>query len=357
MVPLVASTIAFVNALPKKRARHSACRARLDISWEAHPVSVRLRRVPFLEIGFHLVRSLLLFRSALPGLVRLLVRTPVALLPGIVVRPFLAHRASFRWKRLREGDTVVGVDAANRGVVTPVPITPFAVFRRAFQFLGGDARDVPAELRVVFQRLPRQRIVVVTEAQKSAEAEHGVGHLAADLVDHHAFDRANFVAIGAIDRCSLDLVAADQPTHLVLVQFTLIQHLNSPLSLCGDNPKRCAIVPACSVRLEEHRRKRTVLSASNPGNQIPENEGRSPCPRPSPTSSFNVCINGASATSLAIPAMASTAYSAPFSALRARSALSRRGMKRWPLSWRAPMRSSLARSGSVSRLRVPAPRI
>src|SRR4051794_30053297 len=103
MVPLVASTIAFVNALPKKRARHTGCRARLDISWEMHLESVRLRRVPFLEIGLHLVQSLLFFRSALPGLVRLPVPTPVALLPGIVVWPFL-HRASFRWKRLREGD-------------------------------------------------------------------------------------------------------------------------------------------------------------------------------------------------------------------------------------------------------------
>ena len=64
MVPLVASTIAFVNALPKKEARHSGCRARLDVSWERHLVLVRLRRVPFLEIGLHLVRSL--FFSGVP---------------------------------------------------------------------------------------------------------------------------------------------------------------------------------------------------------------------------------------------------------------------------------------------------
>src|SRR6478752_7277338 len=117
--------------------------------------------------------------------------------------------------------------------------------------------------------------MVVAEAQKSAEAEHRVGHLAADLVDHHPFDRADLVAIGAIDRCSLDLVAADQPTHLVLVQFTLIQHLNSPLSRYGDNPIRCAIVPA---RLEEHRRNRAVLSTSNPETQIPETESRPDVP-------------------------------------------------------------------------------
>src|SRR5262249_20917980 len=70
------------------------------------------------------------------------------------------------------GNAVVGVDAAHCSVVTPIPIAPLAVFRRALQFLGRKPGDIAAKLGVVFQRLPGQRIVIVAETEKSAEAKH-----------------------------------------------------------------------------------------------------------------------------------------------------------------------------------------
>jgi hypothetical protein len=48
--------------------------------------------MPFLEIRLGTTGSLFLFRITLPGLVGLLVRTPVGLLPGIVKGCFFAHR-------------------------------------------------------------------------------------------------------------------------------------------------------------------------------------------------------------------------------------------------------------------------
>src|SRR4029079_19233448 len=50
------------------------------------------------------------------------------------------------------------------------------------------------------------------------EREHGVGHPAALLVDHDTLDRADLVAIGAVDRSSLDLVVADQVAGFVCFQ-------------------------------------------------------------------------------------------------------------------------------------------
>ena len=60
--------------------------------------------------------------------------------------------------------------------------------------------------------------MVIADTEKAAEGEHGVRHLAALLVDHDALDRADLVVIGAIDRSSFDLVAADQVTSFVCFQ-------------------------------------------------------------------------------------------------------------------------------------------
>jgi hypothetical protein len=52
--------------------------------------------------------------------------------------------------------------------------------------------------------------VVVADAKEAAERQHRVRQLAALLVDHDTLDRTDLGTIGAIDRSSLDLVAADQ---------------------------------------------------------------------------------------------------------------------------------------------------
>src|SRR6185436_15239922 len=108
------------------------------------------------------------------------------------------------------------------------------------------AGDVAAEGGIVFQRLPGQWIVVVADAEKSTEGEHGVRHPAALLVDHHALDRADLVLIGAIDRSSLDLVAADQVTGFVCFQG----HRFPPVGFEGRKTK--------GVRKRSERRGRAL---------------------------------------------------------------------------------------------------
>jgi hypothetical protein len=45
---------------------------------------------------------------------------------------------------------------------------------------------------MVFQRRPRQRILIVTNAKKATETQHGVRDPAAELVDHCALDPSEF---------------------------------------------------------------------------------------------------------------------------------------------------------------------
>ncbi len=47
-------------------------------------------------------------------------------------------------------------------------------------------------------------------AEESAEAEHGVCDLAGEFVDHKVLDAADLLAVGAIDRGFLNLIARNQ---------------------------------------------------------------------------------------------------------------------------------------------------
>src|SRR5205085_8679677 len=105
---------------------------------------------------------------------------------------------------------VVVVDGASAGRVAPVPAIVIAVLGRALQLSFGNSCPVAAERGVVLQRLPGQWIVIVANAEKAAEAQNSIRHLAADLVDHDPFNRADLVVAGAIDRRTFDLVASDQ---------------------------------------------------------------------------------------------------------------------------------------------------
>src|SRR3954453_11684550 len=52
--------------------------------------------------------------------------------------------------------------------------------------------------------------MIISNPEETAEPGPRVGDLAAELVDHHPFDRANALIVGAIDGSPFDLVAADQ---------------------------------------------------------------------------------------------------------------------------------------------------
>ena len=71
----------------------------------------------------------------------------------------------------------------------------------------GDSCNVAANVGVVLQRLPRKRIMIVSNAEKSTKSQHAVRDFAAHLVDHHPLDRTNALIVGAIN---------SRPFHLVV---------------------------------------------------------------------------------------------------------------------------------------------
>src|SRR5262249_33721412 len=135
-----------------------------------------------------------------------------------------------------DGHAVIGVYRAVARGIAPVPVVVVAVFRRAAELVLGDAGDIAAEPRVVLQGLPRQRIVIVSDAEEAAEAEHGVGPPAADLVDHHPLDAADLSLVGSIDRGALNLVAADQVAGFLDVHChcSLLAGRWRPTDRCSD---------------------------------------------------------------------------------------------------------------------------
>jgi hypothetical protein len=85
--------------------------------------------------------------------------------------------------------------------------------------LLADVDLVTLKFRVVGEQGPRQRVVVLADAHEAAKAHDRVGDLAADLVDHDPLDIADLVAVRAVDRGSLDLVAADEAVAFAGVEF------------------------------------------------------------------------------------------------------------------------------------------
>src|SRR4051794_33112592 len=107
------------------------------------------------------------------------------------------------------GPVVVRVDAL---AVGPGPGGPLAVrvAGRVLQPLLVEVDHVAADLGVVGQEAPRQRVVALAQAEEAAEGHDRVGHLAGDLVDHEVVHRAEPLALVVVDRRALDLVGGDQ---------------------------------------------------------------------------------------------------------------------------------------------------
>jgi hypothetical protein len=70
--------------------------------------------------------------------------------------------------------------------------------------------SVSVNIGVIPQHLSRHRILIFAEAEKAAEAQHGVGDVSAGLVDHDVIDRAYLLLISAIDGFSGFFIALGQ---------------------------------------------------------------------------------------------------------------------------------------------------
>src|SRR6185437_6551294 len=144
-----------------------------------------------------------------------------------------------------------------------------ALFWRAFQSVLVYVGTVPAEIAVVSEHLPRHRVMVLADAQKAAEAQHGVGNFAAGLVNHDVLDRTDFLVSGAIDGFPRLLIAGDE-----VAGSAFGVHCASPL-LGGKNAIGAAMVP----RRAAFRRRRHPVSEFQLVSSIATNS----CPCPSLT--------------------------------------------------------------------------
>jgi ParB family chromosome partitioning protein len=120
------------------------------------------------------------------------------------------RRAFLTRFRSDRDNAIIVVDSPGAGLVAPVPVVVGLIFRGAFELLLGDAGTVAAKIGVVFQGLPRQRVVIVSHSKEAAKTQNRVGDLARLLVDHDALDRPYLAFIGAIHGGAFNLVAADQ---------------------------------------------------------------------------------------------------------------------------------------------------
>src|SRR6266567_3366834 len=69
---------------------------------------------------------------------------------------------------------VIVVDALALRAI-PLPLFASRIMRRILELLVGDVDLVAAELLVIGQPLPRNRIVILAEAKEAAEAHHRIG--------------------------------------------------------------------------------------------------------------------------------------------------------------------------------------
>src|SRR5215510_9189877 len=78
------------------------------------------------------------------------------------------------------------------------------------QLLLGNAGDVATKVDVILERCPGYGIVTLAETEKAAEADHGVGHAATNVVDEQMINVTDPCAIGGVDVRAFDILAGDQ---------------------------------------------------------------------------------------------------------------------------------------------------
>src|SRR5262249_23641261 len=108
---------------------------------------------------------------------------------------------------------IIIVDLAATRAIFPVPAIT-CVLRRTFELLLSNVGAVPTKAGVIGEGSPWDRIVVAADAEEAAKAEHGIGHLAAALVDHDALDGTNMLAMGVIDIRAFHFIAPDETSGL-----------------------------------------------------------------------------------------------------------------------------------------------
>src|SRR5207244_13246530 len=112
--------------------------------------------------------------------------------------------------RLRQWNPVVSTYCAGKLLIVPIPIGASCIFRRLLQLILGDHYLIAAKIDVVLERRPWQRVIIITDSEKAAEAQNSIGDFAANLFDHHPLNRSDFLTVGPKHRRSLHLIALDK---------------------------------------------------------------------------------------------------------------------------------------------------
>src|SRR5437588_300035 len=90
-------------------------------------------------------------------------------------------------------------------VASPIRLLPvFLSFdlRGVLELLFGDVESVSAELLIVVQHRPGNRIMVRTDAEEAPETQDRVGDTAAGFIDHKVLDLPDALTARVIDRSS-----------------------------------------------------------------------------------------------------------------------------------------------------------
>ena len=95
-------------------------------------------------------------------------------------------------------------------VAAPIPVRISAVLGRTLEAGFSNPSNVAAEAGIIFQGIPRDRVVIFTHPEEATETNNRVSDLAAHLVDHQPLNRTNLISIGAVNGGAVNLVAADQ---------------------------------------------------------------------------------------------------------------------------------------------------
>ena len=105
--------------------------------------------------------------------------------------------------------SIVFMDSTVAGAIGPVPVRIAVELRRSLKLIFSYADPVSAKSGIVLEACPGHRVVVLPHPEEASKRHDCLSNLAADLVDHYPLDGSDLIVIPAVNRRSLDFVAAD----------------------------------------------------------------------------------------------------------------------------------------------------
>src|SRR3974390_1170459 len=98
----------------------------------------------------------------------------------------------------------------SRGSIAPIEGVAIEIRWSATKLFEREIGLVGFALQIIFQRVPRYRIVMHVGAEKAAMFDHGVASGTGDLVEHQTLDGADFLTVAAVDWRAFNAVTGNQ---------------------------------------------------------------------------------------------------------------------------------------------------